>query len=630
MSPSNHIAIVVVTTEPVTTILLKVRLYSLERCAVFTYPTQVAIQSDMPREFHWLVVSGLTTLLMREVVTLHVARLRAPGLGRAEGTGPHVLLCLALAALICSETSMASGTPWEHAMPPGGGGGLVEPWRPVCTGRYMEWLISVPVLLLLAGHCALGRPLSEVAGPIAVTDAYVLLGWVAMVVDTPLLRWSVVLASFLGYGHACRGMWRWLQAYLKEVPADAPSRTRWMSALVMLMVIFAAHAAIYLATLAGVVSSYTENLTYSILGCGAKVTMCVIFTTIRASDQRQQLDALLCKVGHQNTTLMSLLRGSFDTVLLCSATRGGSCTLTPSAASAEELAEAEAFLGRPLAGVQMSSVLAGPQERERFMVYVRNTLRQTESFFSGERMDSLPLLAGDLSGARRTPLAQMLHCKMLRTGASGDSLVSTVIYLSAIPRRRMSGSGQPTQLVAALRFEEIVPLRPESPTRMPPADWRSGPGLQPLHKADPEERRLDVAGDCGPSHAMPKRRAAKGGAPGGKAAVKVRAHKQLEKQAPLPGRSRNALLSQLRSSFDVVLPCLAASDGGCKIPSGASPDVLKLSEILGQHVDGIRMSRLLAGPEERQRFKEHVQKTLRQVYPISEDPEMPLQGLRSS
>ena len=43
-------------------------------------------------------------------------------------------------------------------------------------------------------------------------------------------------------------------------------------------------------------------------------------------DRRQTLDQLLCRVGCLNTTMMSLLRGSFDVVLPCIATNSGGCS----------------------------------------------------------------------------------------------------------------------------------------------------------------------------------------------------------------------------------------------------------------------------------------------------------------
>ena len=42
---------------------------------------------------------------------------------------------------------------------------------------YAEWLINVPVLIFLAGQVSLGRPATEVAEPLLITNVYIVLAW---------------------------------------------------------------------------------------------------------------------------------------------------------------------------------------------------------------------------------------------------------------------------------------------------------------------------------------------------------------------------------------------------------------------------------------------------------------------
>eukprot|EP00913_Durusdinium_trenchii_P001446 g1339.t1 len=61
---------------------------------------------------------------------------------------------------------------------------------PVYTSIYVEWLINVPILLVLAGSCALHRTVREVKRPLIITPLGVHAGLVQLLVK--ILRYSNV------------------------------------------------------------------------------------------------------------------------------------------------------------------------------------------------------------------------------------------------------------------------------------------------------------------------------------------------------------------------------------------------------------------------------------------------------
>ncbi|CAJ1359647.1 unnamed protein product, partial [Effrenium voratum] len=106
-------------------------------------------------------ICGLSTALVLEMVSLHFSYESArPVLGLINGLDntfmPPILLCITLSVLIVENLIFfCSSTPWY--LNAGAGG------SPVYTSIYLEWLINVPILLVLAGTCALDRPASEIA-----------------------------------------------------------------------------------------------------------------------------------------------------------------------------------------------------------------------------------------------------------------------------------------------------------------------------------------------------------------------------------------------------------------------------------------------------------------------------------
>jgi bacteriorhodopsin len=457
-----------------------------------------AMRIDLPRMYHACAMIGLTTLLLREVTQLvesvHEAmESEATIWSKKDRILPPFLMCMVLVSITtCDALYYFMGEPLAHVMPPGGG--MVTDSRPVPTLRYIEWLFSVPVLLTLTGHCALGRPMKEVAWPIVTTNVYVVLAWIALVVADPWLRWFVVCACFIGYYFASIWMWEWVTDFLKATPEETPSRKLRASLVVLLVSLFAVYGVVYLMAIVDIIDAHYEKASYTALGFLAKVAMSCILTSIRASEHRQTLDQLLCRVGCLNTTMMSLLRGSFDVVLPCIATNSGGCSLSPFDTGGAELRELSIFMGRDMAGANINCILANPEEEERFAVYVRNSLRQMDgrlpfgsSRWSAERGDWV-----DLQCAQRPPLAQVLTVKMIRHSASGDSFTNVVVYIAPVPKSAgMFKDRELSQMLAAFRFEDCVPL---------PMVLAEDSLSQTLAKADPQKPAKKQAAQAVPTY----------------------------------------------------------------------------------------------------------------------------------
>lgn len=57
------------------------------------------------------------------------------------------------------------------------------------------------------------------------------------------------------------------------------------------------------------------------------------------------------------------------------------------------------------------------------------------------------------------------------------------------------------------------------------------------------------------------------------------------------------MISILRGSFDIILPCVLDAAGRCKLPPQMSGDMEKLEKMLGSRVAGTNLKDLLAGEE---------------------------------
>jgi len=318
---------------------------------------------------------------------------------------------------------------------------ILEEGRPVSMIRYAEGLISVPLLLVLSGCCAMRRPLREVATPIMVTQAYMVVSWAALLVSSVILRWAMVLTAFIGYGWASGGMLGWVLGFLQDSPSRAPCRRLRISSVIMLIVFLAMHGVNYLLAIFKVVGPQVEQITYAVLGFSGMVLTSMVFAAIRVMENRHETGRLLCRVHGVSTAFMSLLRGNFDFVMPCLVGSNGICQLPVS--NECDIHELEQRLGRAVSGVTLNELLAGVLEKRRFGAYVKNVLNQGANLQCCESTDREELMGHIGCNHSNSPqIAHVLHVRLERMPATllaqveggaddaSDMYVDAFVYLS--------------------------------------------------------------------------------------------------------------------------------------------------------------------------------------------------------
>jgi len=419
-----------------------------------TVPREGHLQSEsiMSTGYHGYAAVGLLTLLFREMSGLisnltefkyyqvHLWTLK-------EQCLPPLLLCLILVALTTVEAVFAvREQPWVHFMGTPGKPGV---FQPVHTLRFAEWLVSVPLLLMLSGHCLLGRPVSEVKEPALITNWYIVISWGAMLTSNLAFRWILVVLTFLMFGWASHGMLRWVSDYKSTVPPDLPSRHLRPVSVGLLIGLFGVYGCVYIATITGIMGADLELFCYTWLGFAAKVAMSMLCCAIRTVEEQQMLASLLAWTGSLNTAFMSLLRGSFEVLVPCVVTDDGVCLVAETQFG--DAAQLENMFGRQLKGTNLEDLLCDPEERQRFQGYVNNTLEQSESLKKLEPSDAKFKAMGE-SCTGAAPVAQVLHCKL---AAADGAQVQAVMHLSAM--RSPGCTGYRRHLVAAVRFLCVEP-----------------------------------------------------------------------------------------------------------------------------------------------------------------------------
>mmetsp|Transcript_70353 Transcript_70353/g.115681 ORF Transcript_70353/g.115681 Transcript_70353/m.115681 type:complete len:727 (-) Transcript_70353:60-2240(-) len=324
--------------------------------------------------------------------------------------------------------------------------GLTVSGRPVYTLRYVEWCINVPILFLLSGHCALGRPLKEISRPLMVTNVYIIFSWMATVTESGFLKWALIVLALFMYGWASMDMMNWSRDFHRLAPADLPSRSirPWLSN--GLIIHFQCFAAIYMASCLGVFNAEQEQMGYFITTFGTKIAYCATFVFVRADEYHKTLTDVLRKVSVSNVGMISILRGSFDIIVPCVLDHAGRCKLP--AQMSGDMVKLEKMLGAPVAGANLKDLLTTKDQND-FAAYVRNVVRQADcpQAFSEATLTTSGIWS---CGAGVTPpIAQVLHSKMQGSHAK----LQASLHLSVVPRSAVS-HGKERHLVAAIQFTE--------------------------------------------------------------------------------------------------------------------------------------------------------------------------------
>mmetsp|Transcript_9386 Transcript_9386/g.22537 ORF Transcript_9386/g.22537 Transcript_9386/m.22537 type:complete len:752 (-) Transcript_9386:119-2374(-) len=408
-------------------------------------------KQDVPlayhQRYHALAAVGLGVVLLREGSLLLVSwadsLLSKPRTWRLLDEGlPQLLLCTVLCSLTCVEVHLAM-TPlsWIH----------VGQGRPIYTVRYASWLVDAPVLMVLTCCGALQRPFSEAVGPFLATGGYILVSWAVLFLENANLRWLLIAGTFVAYFWASERMMQWVVDFLKEENDELPCRGARIASVLLVIIVFGLYGAVYLAGAGDLIGFSTEMLGYTVLGFFAKVSLSVLFASIRSYQNHQALARLVTKVRGTSVAFVSLLRGSFDHVVPCTVSANGTCKLSEK--SSRDIVELEHLLGRPMASASFNRQLVGSRERERFATYVQNALRQhldTVGADSKAKEADAPLMP---------PVAQALHVRLRKTLAESEDTspnsvneesLRVMVHLSMAPQEEYKEG--PKQAVLALQI----------------------------------------------------------------------------------------------------------------------------------------------------------------------------------
>mmetsp|Transcript_47402 Transcript_47402/g.138231 ORF Transcript_47402/g.138231 Transcript_47402/m.138231 type:complete len:329 (-) Transcript_47402:73-1059(-) len=226
----------------------------------------------------------LATCLIMELASLYLTWKRAQSVvdivvGVEFTFIPPMLLATAFFVLIIENIAVCNL--WLiHAAAPGVGD---MPARPVFSSIILEWLVNVPILIALAGASALGRPLREVARPLVVTNLYIILSWSAYFIGDGKMRWLAIGVSFGMYLWASVDMALWVYRFRKATTQDLPARNLRCALNVGLILAFFVYGLVYLAAMAGLLSSEGEMLAYVVMNVSVKLGFLLAFVGIRSS-----------------------------------------------------------------------------------------------------------------------------------------------------------------------------------------------------------------------------------------------------------------------------------------------------------------------------------------------------------
>lgn len=392
--------------------------------------------ASRPVWHHGIFAVGLSVLLAREVsgliaMALVVRNIKVSVWSLQTQCLAPLVFCIVLIVLSSVEAILATQpVVWSHAAAHG----------PVYSIRYAEWLVDVPLLLILTGFCAMQQPMKKIIGPMVVTELYIIASWAALFVNSEVIRWTLVVAVFVAFGWATWEMYLWVKCFLGDTDLESPlpARRACIASVFLLIAVFGIYGMIYLLALTGVISALSEHLAYTCMGFAAKLSLSMIFYAIRTAEHEHALSTLLCKIGGVSSAFVSLLRGSFDFVVPCVADANGICQL-PNMHCGDSK-ELEQCLGRIVLGSSLNDQLVEPSEKAPFAAYVQNALKQVETSQADESRQNiagaLPLRVEMLrfGEGQMPPVAHVIRVKLRRgaTVALKESL-SALVHISVVP-----------------------------------------------------------------------------------------------------------------------------------------------------------------------------------------------------
>ncbi|CAE7644948.1 gra-orf6 [Symbiodinium sp. CCMP2456] len=272
--------------------------YALARPAICSDVDKCQLHHDSAADlipYSRYIASALSAVLLHELVSVILTHRTAkkaihliPNI--RESLLPSALLCTTFAVLLAENAVFLIGdTAWfAHAASVGDADldGL-----PVYSVFYAEWLINVPILLILAGTCALSRPAPEVSEPLVITNVYMILAWSANFISSTPVRYCVVCASFLMYFRASRDMILWVLRWKKDNPEGHVLGRPLLA--ISLIVVFGVYGIVYLGRLHGIVPWSGERMFFLVMNFTTKLFASMALAGIRSSEFQEVLLGML-------------------------------------------------------------------------------------------------------------------------------------------------------------------------------------------------------------------------------------------------------------------------------------------------------------------------------------------------
>lgn len=247
------------------------------------------------RFYSALIAAALASVLMQElasVILTNQAASRAVELipDVKDSLIPSMLLCTTFIVLLVENLAFVIGeVPWYvHAA---NLGREDLDGQPVYSVFYAEWVINVPILLILAGSISLGRPPSEVGQPLLITNVYIVLARVANFIPNVPLRYTVVAVAFLMYFRASWMMCNWVRNWRKR-HSDGHILGRPLLSFV-LIVVFGIYGLVYLGRLHGLVPYRDARIFFVTMNFTTKLFASMTLAGIRSSEFQEVLLTML-------------------------------------------------------------------------------------------------------------------------------------------------------------------------------------------------------------------------------------------------------------------------------------------------------------------------------------------------
>jgi len=252
---------------PVTTLMLGGFAFWIHRPTVCEETPECTQALTGLSSSYFVLLAIANCILLLRTVTVHV---NLPSTG-SQDAGYQMQMRLFLWLLVFMQSVHCFSVVLSSVMP---GTGVhvraerlgVMPYRPVDTLRYVEWLITVPILHIITGKVCLGRRWREVLVTALVNNVYTITSWMALM--STWNRGLLVSLTFLGFGFVCCFQIRWI--YKPSHAGDIPLSLGW-TALAALMMYQVLYSAIFLLSLMDMTTVQKEQSFYTFMGPVVKI-----------------------------------------------------------------------------------------------------------------------------------------------------------------------------------------------------------------------------------------------------------------------------------------------------------------------------------------------------------------------